>query len=299
MRINDQIQVGHLRAAVALGSTGSFTEAAREMGLSQSSLSRKIADLERALATQLFRRTTRRVESTAAGRVLVAQMRSVLVAFDQGMEQLYQQAAGEKGSITIGCLPSIAASYLPGFIRDFSRDFPGVRVEVLDALKAQVLEQVRAGEVDFGITALSSRDDDLHYERIGADQFYCALPRGHRLSEAQELTWGALEGEPFITFSPFSSISRPVETALEAAGVVPSSTMVGSNVGAVAGLVASGLGVTAIPGLVRPLMEFAQLRFIPLRPTVEREICIVRRKGEGISAAAERFILSLRRRGAD
>lgn len=296
MQINARISVPHLRAAAALADSGSFTAAAQLLGLSQSSLSRKIGELERMLRTQLFERTTRSVRVTAGGRAMLEQIRAILASFDHGMRQLERQSSGEQGVVTIGCLPSIAATYLPGFIRDFSREYPEVRIEVRDALNDQVAEQVFAGEVDFGVVAGNTRNAGLRYERVGADQFFCALPKGHHLGVVDQLSWSRLDGEALITFGANSSISRPVETALEAAGVRPSSTMVGHNVGAVAGLVASGLGVTAVPGLVRPLMEFAQLDFIPLRPVVEREISMVRRSGEGISAAAERFMMALGRR---
>lgn len=227
---------------------------------------------------------------------MLEQVRSILASFDHGMRQLERQTSGEQGVVAVGCLPSIAATYLPGIIRDFSREYPGVRIEVRDALNDRVAEQVLAGEVDFGVVAGNVRQAGLKYDRVGADQFFCALPQGHRLGMLDQISWGRLDGEAVITFGSSSSISKPVETALEAAGVRPSSTMVGHNVGAVAGLVSSGLGLTAVPGLVRPLMEFAQLDFVPLRPVVEREISMVRREGEGISAAAERFMMALGRR---
>lgn len=293
--MNEKVSVSHLRAAVALADCGSFTGAAELLRLSQSSLSRKIGELERALRAQLFERTTRSVRVTAGGRSMVEQIRGILASFDHGMRQLERQASGEQGVVAIGCLPSIAATYLPGFIRDFSREYPGVRIEVRDALNDQVAEQVLSGEVDFGVVAGNVRHLGLLYERVGADQFFCALPKGHRLGSLDQVSWSRLDGEALIIFGSNSSISRPVETALEAAGVRPSSTMVGHNVGAVAGLVSSGLGIAAIPGLVRPLMEFAQLDFVPLRPVVEREISMVKRRGEGISAAAERFMLALGR----
>lgn len=119
----------------------------------------------------------------------------------------------------------------------------------------------------------------------------------HRMSHGESfnaLLGERLDHQQFVM--GLACLDEPVETALEAAGVRPSSTMVGHNVGAVAGLVASGLGVTVVPGLVRLLMEFAQLDFVPLRPVVEREISMVRRSDEGISAAAERFMMALGRR---
>lgn len=274
--------------------TQSFTESAHVLGISQSSLSRRISDLERILSVTLFHRTTRLVEPSPAGRELLAQMRSTLVSFDKGLEQIERLATGDHGSITIGCLPSIAASFLPAVIRDFLTAHPHVRVEVRDALTAQVVEQVRAGQVDVGITAGSERVPDLEYRRIGADGFYCALPAWHPMAVRESIGWTELTGERIIVFSPYTSISRPVELAFEAAGVRPASTMVAHNVGAVAGLVASGLGVTAVPGLVRPLMEFAQLTFVPLTPAVDRQISLISRRGESRSPALQHFLRTLR-----
>lgn len=298
MHIGNPVTVDHLRAAVSLGETLSFTESARKLNLSQSSLSRRISDLEKILKVRVFHRTTRSVEPTLPGKEMLVQMRRTLQMFDQGVALMYRQAIGESGTVTVSCLPSIAASYLPNFIRDFIAAYPDVRVEIRDVLKAQVVDLVRSGDVDFGITATTHREPDLTYERIGADKFYCALPPGHPLAERESIDWSMLSGERLIMFSSFTSISRPVELSLDKAGIVAETMMVGHNVGTVAGLVASGLGVTAVPELVRPLMEFARLSFVPLTPTIERDIFIIRRKGEESSAAVENFIRPLRA-GAD
>ncbi len=294
MRIDSFVTVDRLRAAISLGDTLSFTESARDLHLSQSSLSRRISDLEKVLKVKLFDRTTRSVEPTLPGKEMLVLMRRTLQMFDQGVAQMRRQAAGESGTVTVSCLPSIAASYLPNFIRDFVDKYPDVRVEIRDALKAQVVDLVRGGEVDFGITATTHLEPDLTYERIGADKFYCALPPEHPLAERESIDWSMLSGERLIMFSSFTSISRPVELSLEKAGIVTEKMMVGHNVGTVAGLVASGLGVTAVPELVKPLMEFARLSFVPLTPTIERDIFIIRRKGEEPSAAVENFIRPLR-----
>ena len=295
MRIDDVVTVDHLRAAVSVGDTLSFTESAELLHLSQSSLSRRVSDLEKILEVQLFHRTTRSVEPTLLGRDLLLQMRSTLTMFDRGIARMRRHAVGESGTVTIGCLPSIAAGYLPKHIRTFMSHSPGVRVEIRDVLRAQVIDLVRAGEVDFGITATSNHDPELEYERIGADRFYCALPSDHPLAGEEAIGWGRLSSEKLILFSSFTSISRPVQASLESAGVPIDTRMVGHNVGTVAGLVASGLGVTVVPALVKPLMEFAKLSYVPLTPVIERDILIVRQKNEVPSAASMNFIDALRK----
>lgn len=298
MDINGRPTIEHLRAAVSLGATSSFTDSGALLDLSQSSLSRRIADLEQVLGVQLFHRTTRSVQPTAAGRELLPRMRAIVLNFDKGLEHIRDYADGAIGSITIGCLPSIAASYLPQFIREFTAAHPGIHIEVRDALTAQVLAQVRQGEVDFGIAAVSRHEPDLVYERLGADEFYCAVQPTHPLAlESGGVPWTRLRGERLIAFSPSTSISEPVRTALAAAGVDAEPKTMGHNVGAIAGLVAAGMGITIVPSLVRPLMQFANLAFVPLLPTVQRELSIVRRRGEKESPAVQRFVAPLRAAG--
>lgn len=294
MRISERLAVSHLRAAVEVNRCRSFTQAAQVLGLSQSSLSRKISDVEKAVGVQVFRRTTRSVEPTVAGEAIIQQMAAVLSGYDMGMEQLERYITGDDGVITIGCLPSIAATLMPRLIRSFAADYPQVRIELRDGLLDQVASDVEAGVVDFGVMSLASAYPTLDYEPLGSDQFYCAVPTTHRFAQRESVQWKDFAGEPLISFSPASSISWPVGAALDAAGAVPSSHLVGHNVGAVAGLVASGLGITAVPGLVRPLMEFAHLVFVPVTPEVHREICIARRPGEALQAPAGRFMQRLR-----
>lgn len=295
MRINERLTVVHVRAVVALHRTKSFTRAAAELGVSQSSLSRTVGEVERLMKTQLFRRTTRSVTPTAAAGSFIHVMQEIVTNYDSGIAHLERCVSGSAGTVTIGCLPSIAATVLPPVIRGFARDRPQVKIEVRDGLLSQVIHAVEIGDVDFGIAPLVSGSSQLRFRQLGSDEFFCAVPTGHRFAERAEVRWEELDGESFIAFSPSSSISRPVDAALDAAKSIPGSTSIGHNVAAVAGLVSAGLGVTAVPGLVRPLMGFAQLRFIPLRPAVERQMCVVERQGGKLSLASEHFLNELMR----
>lgn len=293
MRINERLTVVHVRAVVALHRTQSFTQAAAYLGVSQSSLSRTVSEVERLMKTRLFRRTTRSVTPTVAAGSIVQVMQEMVTNYDSGIAHLERCVTGSAGTVTIGCLPSIAATVLPPVIQRFARDRPQVKIEVRDGLLSEVIHAVEVGDVDFGIAPLTSGSSQLRFRKLGSDEFYCAVPAEHRFSTRTEVHWAELDGESFIAFSPSSSISRPVEAALEAAKAIPGSTSVGHNVAAVAGLVSAGLGMTAVPGLVRPLMGFAQLSFIPLRPAVERQMCAVERSEGQLSLASEHFLNEL------
>jgi DNA-binding transcriptional LysR family regulator len=99
--------------------------------------------------------------------------------------------------------------------------------------------------------------------------------------------------EPFIAFGPESSIAAPVRRAVEDARIEPGPVMQAQNIGAVAGLAAAGLGVTAVPELVLPMISFAGLVHIPLQPTVERTISLVQVAGRPQTTSTRSFVTML------
>jgi LysR family carnitine catabolism transcriptional activator len=291
----NNLGVSHLRCIVAVADCQSFTAAAASLNIGQSSLSRTVAEAERRLNVRLFTRTTRNVEVTGDGREVSEYARRMLAAFDDGLRDIEGFLTGDRGSVTVACLPSIAATFLPPHVVAFRETHPDVRLHIKDGLLETALTAVSTGAVDLAIVATSGALAGLQQERIGLDSFYCAVPRTHRFATQDYLEWADLSGEPFIAFGPDSSIERPVRRALEDAEVELGPVVQAQNVGAVAGLVAAGLGITAVPELVLPMISFAGLAHIPLRPTVQRKISIVQLAGRRQSSCTQAFIESIRK----
>lgn len=292
MSIN--LGVSHLRCIVAVADCLNFTAAAESLNIGQSSLSRTVAEAERRLKVTLFTRTTRNVEVTGEGREVSAYARRMLAAFDDGLHDIEGFLTGDRGSVTVACQPSIAATFLPPYVVAFRETHPDVGLNIWDGLLETALTAVKTGEVDLAIVATSGPLTGLKQERIGLDSFYCAVPRTHRFATEDHLEWSDLSGEPFIAFGTDSSIEAPVRRALESADVELGPVVQAQNVGAVAGLVAAGLGITAVPELVLPMISFAGLAHIPLRPSVQRKISIVQLPGRRQTSCAQAFIESIR-----
>ncbi|MBB1028629.1 LysR family transcriptional regulator, partial [Dietzia sp. DQ11-38-2] len=144
--------VHHLRAIVAVAHHRSFTLAAAELGVAQSSLSRTVLEAERRLRTPLFQRSTRRVLLTSDGEAVVTVARGVIEHVDTGLAHIEGYLAGTRGSITIATLPSLAATLLPPMIRVYQRLHPDVAVHVEDNLSDQVTEHLRSGRADLALT---------------------------------------------------------------------------------------------------------------------------------------------------
>lgn len=293
----------HLRAVVAIADAGGYTAAAQRLQIAQSSLSRTVQEVEHRVGVRLFERTTRRVGLTLEGEEFLGIARRLVDEFDAATNHFEGYLAGTRGSVSVAALPSLAATLLPPLLATYRRDHPEVAVTVRDGFSEEVVGLVERGEVDFAITAATTLPERLWVRHVAVDRFSCVLPTGHRLAKWGEVPWTKMRDEPFVAFEGISSIRRYTDWALSEVGVRPGPVTEARNIGAVAGLVAAGLGISAVPGLVLPMMQFADLMHRPLvAPTVERDICLVRDPYRPLSragAALIRLLASAEGRGVD
>jgi len=293
------LTVQQLRIVLAVADAGSFTAAGQHLHLAQSSLSRAVADVERRVGVTLLQRTTRRVAPTPEGREFVRVARDVVASFDRGMNHFAGFLDGTRGLVRIATLPSLAATLLPAVVSVFRQDHPEVAISIEDSLLGQVLAHVDGGDADLAITVSGDQPAGLTFDPIAVDEFSCVFRSAHRFATEtggtpMTLTWSELHDEPFIAFDRSSSVRFHVDRALAAAGATPGTVTEARNIAAVGGLVAAGLGVSAVPSLVLPLLEFARLEHRPLTgPEVTRSIGVVTDPRRPRAPAVDAFLHTL------
>jgi LysR family transcriptional regulator, carnitine catabolism transcriptional activator len=284
------LSLRQLEAYAAVARAGSFTTAARELRVSQSSLSRTVAEVEHRLRVTLLRRTTRRVRVTPEGDELLRVADRLLAAHRQEMERLGRYLEGSRGVVTIATLPSVAAVLLPSVVAALRAQEPEIDVRIVDGLSRAVVERVQRGEADVGLTVPHGLPTGLRTQRLVQDRFFAALPPGHAAAAQHEVSWSALSGEQFVAVGSESSVRHFTDHAFAEAGVQVAGLIETTNVATVGGLVSAGLGVSALPSLVRALMSFAALEHRPLcAPVVHRGLAVLVR-ADGVSPPARRFL---------
>lgn len=280
---------------LSVAESGSFTAAAADLHVAQSSLSRAVLDVERRLGVQLFERTTRRVDPTPAGTELLRAARRLVEEFDTTMAHFQGYLEGTRGAVSIAALPSIAASLLPDVLATYRRSHADVTVSVNDGLSGEVLDLVVSGAVDMALTVAAVAPPEIEVLPVALDEFACVVPADHELAGRASVAWSDLQDRPFVAFDHTSSIRAHTDRVLAERQVVPGPLTEARNIGAVAGLTAAGLGVTAAPGLVLPMMEFAGLVWRPLvDPVVQRQVCLLRHRERPLSRAAADLVALLR-----
>ena len=285
------IGVRHLRAAVAVAKAGGYTAAARELHVAQSSLSRTVLETEQRLGVPLFDRTTRQVVPTVDGLEFLRVARRVLREYDAALTHFDGYLAGQRGSVSVAALPSIAATLLPPVISAFREARSEVTVVVQDGISGEVRELVESGAVDMAVTVATAVPPGFSSQKIAADTFACVFSPQHRFARQRKVSWSDLAGEPFVAFDETSSIRWHSDRLLQTQGIELGPMTEARNIGAVAGLTGAGLGVTVAPGLVIPMMRFADLDVRPLAdPEVKRDICLLHHPDRPLSRTAKAFM---------
>lgn len=291
MAHQSDVSLRDLRLIIEVAERRSFTEAAEAAHLSQSALSRAVNEAERRLGTRLFERTTRSVTPTPAGEEFVRTARAILGHYERGLRRFELFRDGLGGLVRVATLPSVAATVLPPLVAELKRDAPGIVVDIDDTLAHLAIDQLLAGRVDLAVTVADGVPADVAFTPLAADRFRVVHRADHAFHGRMTVTWRELTAEPLVVFGPASSIRTLTDATLADLGLVPEQAVEAQNIAVIAGLVAAGLGVAAVPSLVLPLMAFAGLESAELTgPTVDRTLGLVSLPGRPVSPAAEHVI---------
>ncbi|CAM3761243.1 LysR family transcriptional regulator [Bordetella sputigena] len=279
-----------LRALVAASDHGSFRAAAEVLCISQSALSRRIEKLETALGLRLFERTTRRLELTTAGRGFVHKARHVLNELESALLGTRDLAERMSGEVTIACVPSAVAFFLPRVLKAYHDEYPRIRLRVRDETSAEILTTVARSEADFGLTYIGTQEPDIEFQPLIEDPFVLACSREHPLARKRKVRWSELAAHDYVTVAQGSGNRMLIDQALANTATLPRWFCEVQHVPALVSLVEAGLGVGVVPKLGMPHLGHATLVSVPLvEPSISRTLGLIRRRGRALSAAAQRL----------
>lgn len=279
-----------LQAFLALDACRHFTRAAERCHLSQSAFSAVIQKLEAAVGAKLVARDTRNVTLTAEGAMFVEVARALLGDLDAAFTDMGDFIARRKGRVALAALPSLAANGLPGVIAEYKASYPGISVQLFDALSDQCLTMLRQGKVDLALSAPGASLAEFSTRTLCSDPFYLVCRRDHPLAKKKKIRPADLAGHQMIHLSPSTSVRQHVDLLIRDIAVTHSGLEV-EHLATVAGLIGHGLGISLVPELTLFQFRSMDLVAIPLvSETVVRPILIVQHKERPLSSAAQAML---------
>ena len=288
MQIN--LSVRDLRGFLALAEARHFRRAAERCRLSQPAFSQLIRRVEAAAGTRLFERSTRQVSLTAEGEVLASAAQRIVADVDSALADLKDHAARRKGRVGVAALPSLAAGPLPGILALYRARYPGVQLELFDALSDRCVSLLREGRADFALTAAGPSLTEFDTRPLTRDDFHLVCRREHPLAARRKVRLRDLADCPIIHLARSTSVRQHLEPVLRDVPHTSSGLEV-EQLPTAAALIASGLGVSLVPALTLSYFRMAELVAIPIaEPGLSRQILVVQRKGRRLSAAAQAML---------
>jgi len=286
-----------LRWFVAVGRTEHVTQAADELGVPQSTLSRGIARLEAELGTSLFARSGRAVRLTREGRTLLRHAERALAELATGARELAGDVDGVRGRVTLAFLPTLGTEVVPRLVGEFRAVQPGIRFELLQAPHHTLLQQVRDGAADLALTSPLPDEATLAADPLGEEELRLAVPADHRLAARGGIALADAASERFIGFLPGYGLRTTIDGWCREAGFTPRLAFEAGDSATVRGFVGAGLGVALLPMSHRePPPGVVELAVT--RPRTVREIGMVRSRLRPASAPARALREFVRSRSA-
>lgn len=243
------MELRHLRNFIAVAEEMSICRAAERLHLSQPPLTRQIKQLEDDVGARLLERTSRGVELTDAGRLLLTEARNIVALAEQAVERTGQAALGRLGRIDVGIFGSGIFGAIPKILLTYRQNYPEVNIVLHSMTKGEQIAALRERRLTVGFNRLLEETPGITSEVILTEKLHLAINRSHPLSREKQIPWRKLDRQPLVLFPSGtrpSFIDLVVEHCRED-GFEPWIVQeVGDAVNGVA-LVATGFGICIVP----------------------------------------------------
>ncbi|WP_118178678.1 LysR family transcriptional regulator [Paraburkholderia phosphatilytica] len=281
--------------------TGSISKGAELAHLAVGAASKRIADLETAIGTELFERHSRGITLTAAGEALKQHAQRILNDVDLMTADMSDYAAGVVGVVRMWANTSAVTQFLPSDIAEFIAANPEIRIELEEQDSEQVALAVVDGNADFGIMADQMPTFGLQTMVYRQDHLVLVVPRNHPLARQQSVAFNdALEFD-FVSLSRNTSLAKRLQAATSDAGGRLKLRIQVRSFDAMCLMVAAGLGIAVLPdAAVSPHLRSMHLHRIPLAEDwAHRELLICARDFKALPKPARLLVNHLTRATPD
>ncbi|WP_309076209.1 LysR substrate-binding domain-containing protein [Paenarthrobacter sp.] len=258
------METRQLRYFIAVAEERHFGRAAVRLHMAQPPLSQQIRQLEDQLGTPLLVRTTRKVELTPAGQVLLDRGRVLLEELVKLESDVQQVGAGATGVLRVGFTGTATYRLMPIIVQSARRNLPGLRITVQGEMLTPEMETaLEEGRLDVAVLRPPIRSEAVAHKLLEQDRLVAALPADSPLAEQGTLKIADLASQSFIGYPSHSVVSGIFQDTCRKAGFQPRLVQEAKETSTLLSLVAAGMGIALVPMTSR-MFSFQGVVFRPL-----------------------------------
>lgn len=265
-----------------------YTKAAKELYITQPSLSDSIASLEQELGISLFQKEGRNVKLTKYGREFYQHVSASLNELERGIAAMKKHSGQISGTIDVGCIPTLLGDFLPTAIQNYMKTNKLTKFNIYHGMSIEVAHGVATGKYDIGFCSMVDDETDLVFVPIMAQELIVIVNNTHPLADKKEIKLSDLKDYHLTTYRDSIPIGKVVRKLLKEHHV--EATFAYDDELSIGGII-SETQLAAIVARTPFLKQFDNLVFIKLTdvPRDTRLIYMTYSKKNFISSAVEAF----------
>ncbi|SNZ00066.1 LysR substrate-binding domain-containing protein [Flagellimonas pacifica] len=263
--LNNQLEIRHLHYFLVLAETLHYGQAAERLLISQSALSQQIQRLEVIVKQQLFNRSNRSVELSAAGKLFKKEAEIIIGQLSSSMERWNVALEGHSGMLKIGFVGSAMQEYLPKKIKELSERHPKIKFVLQEGSNQTQLEQLEKNQLDIGFMRSNEVPETMDFKSVAVENLCVVLPKEHPITSVNFESMEQFSQESFILFPNLQSqlYYQQIISLCASHGFMPKISHQSIHGPTIFKLVESGLGISVVPKSLTLATKY-KVRFIEL-----------------------------------
>jgi DNA-binding transcriptional LysR family regulator len=281
-----------LRAFVVLARTGSFTQTARELYLTQSGISHSMKALERETGCRLLDRVGKKIVLTQAGEQLLHHANKILLEMENAQEALARLGKWGRGRLRLGASTTACQHLIPPVLREFKESFPEHAITIEPGDTPELVSLLLRHKIDLALTLQADKETQLDFHPLFTDELQFILGAMHPWAQAGRVSRLEIPRQNYILYNKRSVTFRLVENYFRGEQMVLNTVIEMGSMEATKELVKLGVGVSILaPWIAQKEIEQGSLVALPLgRRKLSRHWGILHLQGKRLNLAEETFV---------
>jgi DNA-binding transcriptional LysR family regulator len=281
-----------VRAFSVLARTGSFTQTARELHITQSAISHSIKALERDVGCRLLDRLGKKVVLTQAGEQLLQHVTKILLEMENARESLGHLGKWGRGRIRIGASTTACQHLIPPVLREFKESFPDHVITIEPGDTSALVSALLRHRIDLAIAIEPDKEPQLEFHPLFSDELHYITGALHPWAKSRRVERSEIPKQNYILYNKHSITFRIIEEYFRREEMVLNTVIELGSMEAIKELVKLGLGVSVLaPWIARREIDEGSLVALSLgRRKLERRWGILHWRGKRLDLAEETFI---------
>lgn len=290
--MNAPLDTRQVRAFCVLARTGSFTQAARELHLTQSGVSHSMKALERDVGCRLFDKLGKKVVLTQAGEQLLQHATKILQEMENARESLAHLGKWGRGRLRLGASTTACQHILPTVLREFKESFPEHNITIEPGDSPTMIAALLRQRVDLALALEVENEPQLDFQPLFTDELHFIVGALHPWAQARRVERAEIPRQNYILYNKASITFRLIEDYFREEEMTLNTVIELGSMEAIKELVKLGLGVSIVsPWIARKEIEEGSMVALPLgRRHLRRRWGILHWRGKRLNLAEETFV---------